>query len=799
VEKMKRNVLTIFLASPGDLNSERQIVHNAVERVNKVLSRRTGWHMELLGWEDTLPGYSRSQELINKDVDLCGLFIRILWRRWGSESGKYSSGFEEEFVRARNRRRETKEPELWLFFKSIDDETKRDPGEQLKKVLKFQEEQIRNKELLFKEFDDTNQWDRMIYDHIMSYILDLSPQSPEEIYKEKAISIDTSKKKDADKSTDEKKTEVSYPAELVKVFSETNEKFLNNQKISLDIWDAVRIYLQTTVWFANAHISEVFGNHEINLVYEKRKEWTLTDSERWFLFRSFISDQYDNRPGWFWLSNYTEKEVIKFLILLSLRDSNDSVREGAIKLIYETGMSVEKEIISKWLKNNNKEIVLNAIKIINNSRNIQLLELLERFIEHKDASIREEALNSKIVILYYIRPDESFKLLIDSGAKLPEVINQTLNDMSLKVDKKNLFDALKKAESHIRLFCSKYLRSAKLLTKEDCQFIFKDPDPLVRKEGLLGYIDLGHEVEMDFINKLFPEPKEQEKGLLGYTLQPVQANEFWPMIFKKRKSTELLTELNFYQLQSIEAYRILLSQYFKTIEHRVRRDLDDEFEGLRKESESMLRNKYGDVAESIYQGLDDDTITYIKSRFISAAIDGLAVHGKKSDLKYARKYICNTSHNVADEGAIQILKKYGNSSDVDILLKAASNAYGKTKIEALETAYKLSLNKAGFLNQLFEMEDEKTTSIAIKILSSNILPKKSEIVKSLLKNKNGDNRMKGLSIYLKNQTLKEIESFLSEYIAQETYYYNIISWVDKLLYSKGIFRKYYKKRISEMI
>lgn len=796
---MKRNVLIIFLASPGDLSSERQIVRNAVERANKVLSRRIGWHIELLGWEDTLPGYSRPQELINKDVDSCNLFIGILWRRWGSESGEYSSGFEEEFVRARDRRRETREPELWLFLKSIDDETKRDPGEQLKRVLKFREEQIKNKELLFKEFDDANQWGQIIYDDLMSYVLDLSRQAPEEMHKEKAVSIDPSKKKSEKRTTDENKTTTPYPIELIKVFKKTNEKLSNNQDITLDIWEATRLYLQTTVWFSNTHNSEVFGNHEINLVYLKRKEWSLTGSEIWFLFRSFISDQYDNRPGWFWINHFSEKKVINLLIWLSIKDSNDSVREGAIKLICQAKISVKKEIISQWLGDDNNEIVLNAIKIINNARNIELLELLEPFIEHKDASIREEALNSKIVILYHIRPDESFKLLIDSGARLPEVINQTLNDMSLKVDKKILFDALKKAESHIRLFCSKYLRSAKLLTKEDCKFIFKDPDLLVRKEGLLGYIDLGHEVEMDFINKLFPEPKEQGKGLLRYALQPVRADEFWSMIFKKRKPTELLTELNFYQLKSIEAYRILLSQYFETIEHRVRRDLNDEFEGLRKESESMLRNKYGDVAESIYKGWDDDTITYVKSGFISAAIDGLAVHGKKSDLKYARKYICNTRHNVADEGAIQILKKYGNSSDVDILLKAASNAYGKTKIEALETAYKISSNKARFLNQLFEMEDEKTTSIAIKILSSNILPNKSEIAKSLLKSKNDDNRMKGLSIYLKNQTLKEIESFLSEYLAQETYYYNIISWVDKLLYSKGIFRKYYKNRISEVI
>jgi hypothetical protein len=39
---MKRNVLTVFLASPGDLNSERQIVRDAVTRANKLGGHASG-------------------------------------------------------------------------------------------------------------------------------------------------------------------------------------------------------------------------------------------------------------------------------------------------------------------------------------------------------------------------------------------------------------------------------------------------------------------------------------------------------------------------------------------------------------------------------------------------------------------------------------------------------------------------------------------------------------------------------------------------------------------------------------
>src|SRR5688500_5287070 len=102
-----RKILTIFVASPGELTAERQILRYVVEQINLTVARALGWHVDLLGWEDTLPGIGRPQSKINPDVDRCDLFVGILWQRWGSQTGVYSSGFEEEFERAKTRRMST--------------------------------------------------------------------------------------------------------------------------------------------------------------------------------------------------------------------------------------------------------------------------------------------------------------------------------------------------------------------------------------------------------------------------------------------------------------------------------------------------------------------------------------------------------------------------------------------------------------------------------------------------------------------------------------------------------------------
>ena len=152
---VNRQILNVFLASPGDLGDERKIAREVVDKINRIISQSIGWQIDLRGWEDTLPGSGRPQALINTKVDSCNLFLGMLWRKWGSPTGIYSSGFEEEFKRAGERNQETQFPIIWLCFKKVETAQVQDPGEQLRKVIDFRKDQIESKEFLFKEFENS--------------------------------------------------------------------------------------------------------------------------------------------------------------------------------------------------------------------------------------------------------------------------------------------------------------------------------------------------------------------------------------------------------------------------------------------------------------------------------------------------------------------------------------------------------------------------------------------------------------------------------------------------------------------
>jgi hypothetical protein len=167
-------VLRVFLASPSDLGEERERASLAVEAINRSVARSLGWHVELLGWEDTLPGFSRPQALINTAVDSCDLVIGLLWERWGSPTGAYSSGFEEEFERARRRRAVSGAPEIWLLLKEITPRLLADPGEQLRKVIAFRDQQRKKRELLFREFAGPEDLYEKVWEYLSQYLLRLA-------------------------------------------------------------------------------------------------------------------------------------------------------------------------------------------------------------------------------------------------------------------------------------------------------------------------------------------------------------------------------------------------------------------------------------------------------------------------------------------------------------------------------------------------------------------------------------------------------------------------------------------------
>ncbi len=156
-----RKVIRVFIASPGGLEEERRLFRDIVDEMNQLKADGMGLLLKPLGWEDVPPGVGRPQGLIDKYIEECDLMVMLLWTRWGTPTGEYSSGFEEEYEMAKHLHEVGGKPEIMLYFRNVPDDIQAEPDEQLRQVLKFKEKIKSEREIMYKPYDDENEWERL--------------------------------------------------------------------------------------------------------------------------------------------------------------------------------------------------------------------------------------------------------------------------------------------------------------------------------------------------------------------------------------------------------------------------------------------------------------------------------------------------------------------------------------------------------------------------------------------------------------------------------------------------------------
>ena len=98
-------VLSVFVASPGDVADERSLVKDVIDEINSMIES-LHLRLEFVGWEqDVIPELGADpQAIINDQIgDDYDIFIGILWTRFGTPTPRASSGTKEEFDRAYQR------------------------------------------------------------------------------------------------------------------------------------------------------------------------------------------------------------------------------------------------------------------------------------------------------------------------------------------------------------------------------------------------------------------------------------------------------------------------------------------------------------------------------------------------------------------------------------------------------------------------------------------------------------------------------------------------------------------------
>jgi hypothetical protein len=116
----------VFIATPGGLGDERKSFRKILEDYTTSDAEPRGITFHPVGWEDTLGGAGRPQELINEDLRQCDYAVFVWHDRWGSRTGNRTMvGTEEEWNLAEALYKLGQVRNIAVFFKNVDERPRR--------------------------------------------------------------------------------------------------------------------------------------------------------------------------------------------------------------------------------------------------------------------------------------------------------------------------------------------------------------------------------------------------------------------------------------------------------------------------------------------------------------------------------------------------------------------------------------------------------------------------------------------------------------------------------------------------
>ena len=174
---MKR--LRIFVASPSDVPDERDVVSVVVDELRRIVGDLRQVELEAVRWETHAwpDAGDDAQAVINREIGQYDIFIGVMWRRFGTPTGRAESGTGEEFERAYQAFREFGRPKIMFYFRVTpfytSDLTDLD---QFTKVVAFRKK-LEEAGVLFWQYQSPLEFERFVREHLIRQIFDVTNRS----------------------------------------------------------------------------------------------------------------------------------------------------------------------------------------------------------------------------------------------------------------------------------------------------------------------------------------------------------------------------------------------------------------------------------------------------------------------------------------------------------------------------------------------------------------------------------------------------------------------------------------------
>jgi len=798
MELAQRSVLKMFLASPGDLQDERRVANDVVDRVNKRIGRHLDIYVELRGWEDTLPGRpSRPQEEINEDLRSCDLFLGLVWQRWGTPPGganEYESGFEEEFSLARDLHDEGQMRDILLYFKEMEDALEHDPGPQASKVLEFRDSMKDRRELFFDTFESTDEWENLLYDHLAEYLMKhfSSVEGPEE-------------------GRAPRRPRTQEETELIRADSSLAtilESLEDDGADQLEPLEKARANFYTnSLVYGSVYPKYILQSQELAYLYGVKERVELEDSELWLVMRTLLADSDKTKSGWYWLDLEVEA-LVETLADRAVSDQLKSARSQARGLMKAVSEDDYRRVVRSLIEDDlvAESEATEALRLFIEQPREEDSEFLLQLAEAGQGDIAGIAWRGVLKLKLERDADEAIEWIIDTAEDqrgkyrdmLADILDEADDDhiqalFNVETDEQRarVFEAISNTFSNGELWAFARSDNVDLAAASIMELINRDED-----------------VEDKFVNdKLLPDTTQKSRPVLGGIGQFLTSSSHTPSIYSRHEvlrslyrtwSEKELEDGIIWSTDGALRYEILIDEYHENHGERLRQDIENEF-----------RDITGRALQTVLTRTDTDQDSFIVGKFYQAAFHALASHATPDDVQTACAFLQDphdsTFTREITKDALEILSQHGGPNNTAILWEYVIRDDVDFRRQAAYLILDLDPERyEEHAVELLAQDDWAVQKRVFRHAMENDEELPHDVVHRLLYASEPQTRRGALAYLVQRIDEDEVQELLYRYpqtedVAVDFYYYDVVGWLDRILFTPESIREYYRGELYEVL
>lgn len=806
--------LKVFLASPGDLGDERKAAKVAVEEINSTLAVPLGFMFQLIGWEDTTSAYGRPQETINKEIKECDIFVGMVWERWGTppdNEGRYQSGFEEEYELALSLKEKHDKPDISLFLKEINDRSKNDPGEQLKRVLEFRNKLNSEKKVLYKEFRETSEFSSLLRRLLADRVHELFEYEREKEQRKTESTQST-------KSTSEDQTEKQKQAPNKRILPENSEIFLKdllqkNDDPNVTIftpYESAKLRLISRVFRTPQNDDSAVGVHDINILYESgHNDFSLI--ENFQLLQDALSYYTnDNVPLWKWYTFLTQNSSFDLSKLL-LKKRTTVINEAfkAMRLIgapiTETENLSRSEYIEKVFLEHNEDSAKGFLDYLSDYGQDSDLPLIKKVIDESNFSLKKSAINCYLRIIKKSSREKALCYATDLDAKgsIVEELFEEPNIISEKTLKKCLQS---QSEDIVYQASSELLRRGKI-DEDEAKQLTENKNINVRYVGVLALCQNGELLDRETANSIIGDEEQQSFwGLSPNLMTNFELKRNYYYYYLRNIDNKHLSNLVDYEpLIFVEPLIIYFERNARTTIEEIRDNIDNRFEPAIKSRSRTIIGKLGDKSDIVKKAMAIHTSQ--EPEITRKLLSILIKQNNKEDLPRLRETLSRPDIAITAED-IKFLERNGEWEDIKLLnekfnFHTSQSIYlddpvdqGKLTELAAKCILKIAKNRE---NELFvlELDERLLRESIINIQETRLKNLNKDSIFLLLNHEDDEVRRFTTCKLCKVYSKKMIEDLEKEYFERfEQRFYNVIHWLD---FGKSVSKECLRESVKKVL